>query len=559
MEDLREGSLSVAVGEEAAPGPIVEWLVDNGYGSAPQVQLPGQYCLRGGILDVYSHGAPEPVRVEFFGDSVDSIRTFDPFSQLSTGRVQRCQITVPERPPGGEGASAGSLLSFFAPDATVLIVGPERLWHRAETIYEQSDRRDLLTPPQELEPALAQHPHVVFRSDEEEGAQDVVRITCRLKDSFGPDLDSTLVELDRICKEHEETYVYCTSPAEAERFEALLKDSGFEAPERLQLGIGRLNHGALFPEAGLALVPHHRLFHRYRQRRLISHVQAARPVAAVEELEVGGLVVHIQHGIAKFLGTRVLDQEGRKREHLELEFADKVRVYVPADRIEMVHRYIGVGAHRPELSKLRGATWQHAKERAEEAVEDLAAELLELQAIRETQPGIAAPADSDWLREFESEFPYEETDDQLRAIEDVKTDMGAPRPMDRLICGDVGYGKTEVAMRAAFKAVLGGRQVAVLVPTTVLAAAALPHLPRALGRLPRRASRCSAASAPPASARRCSKAWPTARWTSSSARTGCCRRTSPSRTWAWSSLTRSSASASSTRRSSSSCGRRWTC
>ena len=228
-QDLREGSLSVAVGDEAEPGRLVEWLVDSGYLSAPQVQLSGQYCLRGGILDVYSHGAPEPVRVEFFGDKVDSIRTFDPFSQLSTGRIQRCQVTVPERPAGAEAGVSGSLLDFLEPDAAVLTVGPERLWHRAETVYEQTERRELLRAPDEVAQALARRPHVVFRADEEGAGGDAVRIDCTLRDSFGPELDSTLVELERVCNEYEDTRVYCFSPAEAERFDALLKDSEFGA------------------------------------------------------------------------------------------------------------------------------------------------------------------------------------------------------------------------------------------------------------------------------------------------------------------------------------------
>jgi len=239
--------------------------------------------------------------------------------------------------------------------------------------------------------------------------------------------------------------------------------------ERIRFERGRLNHGVLFPADGLALVPHHRLFGRYRQRRVLRRSEEARPISEAAELQPGDIVVHVLHGIARFRGMRVLQTDGRRVEHLELEFADGARVYVPSDRIEMVHRYIGIGGRKPELSKLHGAQWRAARRKAERAVEDLAAELLRLQALRQTRPGIAFPPDGEWQRQFESEFPYEETPDQARAIEQVKRDMEAPRPMDRLICGDVGYGKTEIAMRAAFKAVMGGRQVAVLVPTTVLA------------------------------------------------------------------------------------------
>jgi len=467
-EELREGSCSLAVGSAADPRALVEWLADNGYWPAPRVEQPGQYCLRGGILDVFSHGAPEPVRLEFFGDNVDSIRAFDPATQLSSGRITRCQLTVAERSRDSAGRRAGSLLSFIEPQTLIVLVDAERLWERAETIYEHTQQRDLLAAPEDVRCKIRDMSPVAFGEEGDEGP-DVIRIESSQRDVFGPDLDSTLTELTRICRDFRHTVVYCISPAEADRFRVLLRDRAFEALSRLRLGIGRLNHGVLFPGVGLALVPHHRLFGRYRQRRLLRHVREGRPIESAAELEPGDMVVHIRHGIARFRGISVLERNGADREHLELEFAEDVRVHVPCDRIELVHRYIGVGGREPQLSAIRGARWRRAKKRAQDAIEDLAAELLEMQAVRQTQRGIAAPVGTEWQQQFESEFPYEETEDQIGAIRDIKVDMGSVRPMDRLICGDVGYGKTEVAMRAAFAAVMGERQVAVLVPTTVLA------------------------------------------------------------------------------------------
>ena len=468
VDELRRGSRTVAVGDEADPREMVTWLVDNGYTSAPQVQLPGQYCLRGGILDVYGHGTLLPVRLEFFGDLVDSIRTFDASTQLSTERVRNCLLAVGERPERGAAGPSAGLLSFLPPDAVIFLAEPTRLWQRAQEVYEQTEQRRLLTPPDGVAAELAGRRHVLFGG---EGARDVpsVEVPILQRDTFGPDLDSMLAELSRICRDYEETVVYCISPAEADRFRNLLHDRQFEHLSRLALGVGRLNHGALCAEAGLALIPHHRLFGRYRQRRLMVQPQEGRPIESVLELEPGDLVVHMNYGIGRFLGTRLMEQDGTRREYLEVEFADDVRVHVPCERIEIIHRYLGVGGRQPELSKIRGASWGHAKRRAQEAVEDLAAELLGMQAIRETQAGIAHPGDTDWQRQFESEFPYEETEDQLRAIQEVERDLRSSRPTDRLICGDVGYGKTEIAMRAAFNVVMGGRQVAVLVPTTILA------------------------------------------------------------------------------------------
>ena len=466
VEGLRRGARNVSVGEPTGPGEIVTWLVDRDYVSVPQVRVPGQYCLRGGILDVYSHGALEPVRVEFFGDEVDSIRKFDPDTQRSTGRVERCQLTVSEHPGAEEEQDRGSLLDYFEPDCAAAIVQPERTWHRCEVMHGQAPSHHGLRGLDELRPELDGHPCLILGLDEE---ADAPRAPVRPKDSYGPDLDSMLAELARICGDYRDVILYCIRPAEADRFRALLRDREFEQRDEIELEIGRLNHGVFCEEAGLALIPHHRLFGRYRQRRVVRHAREGRPIESAEKLQPGDLVVHVNHGIGRFVGTRFIERAGRRREHLQIEFAEGTHVHVPCDRIEMVHRYIGVGGREPDLSRIRSSAWTRARERTEEAVEDLAAELLELQALRETQRGIAFPEDGDWQRQFEAEFPYEETEDQLSAIEDVKRDMQTPRPMDRLLCGDVGYGKTEVAMRAAFKAVMGGRQVAMLVPTTVLA------------------------------------------------------------------------------------------
>ncbi|MHC5034339.1 MAG: transcription-repair coupling factor [Planctomycetota bacterium] len=471
VDELRRGSRTVAVGDEADPHELVTWLVDNDYLAVPQVQMPGQYCLRGGILDVYAHGVPQPVRIEFFGDEVDSIRVFDPFTQLSTERVPKCLFAIAEHPSREELSAGASLLSYLAPDALLFLAEPERLWQRARELFEQTERRGLLTAPEDVEATLAARPTVSFAGSDEgvEEAAPVARVEIQQRDTFGPDMDSMVAELGRICGDYERTILCCIGEAEADRFRALLQDRQFEHGDRLEFCIGRLNHGALCQEAGFALIPHHRLFGRYRQRRVVVPPREARPLDSVQELETGDLVVHVNHGIGRFRGTGVMEQEGTKREFLSIEFAENVHIHVPCDRIELVHRYIGVGGRRPELSRIRGASWRRAKARAQKAVEDMATELLEMQAVRETQRGIAAPADTEWQRQFDSEFPYEETEDQADAIEQVKRDMCAGRPMDRLICGDVGYGKTEIAMRAAFRSVNGGWQVAVLVPTTVLA------------------------------------------------------------------------------------------
>ena len=468
-ERLLQGSRTVAVGTPAAPEELVSWLVDAHFYSVPQVELPGQYSLRGGILDVFSHGMSHPIRVEFFGDEVDSIRTFDRRTQLSSERIQSSQILGSGDPLSDPTLGEASLLSHIPDGALIFMIEPEQLWHRARMLTETVGGKGLIADAADVRARLSQRPTVTFTASEEGSTGHRIEIPCRCRDAFGIDLDGTLTELARVCNQFRETHLFCMSDAEERRLRSLLADRKFGPVDLIRFGRGRLNHGVLFTADGLALIPHHRLFGRYKQRRTLRHAEQSRPIESVSELQPADLVVHVQHGIGRFRGSTILHADGRRQEHIEIEFADRVRVYVPSDRIEMIHRYIGFGGRSPSLSKLHGAQWRAARKKAQQAVEDLAAELLQLHALRQTRPGLAAPPDDQWQQQFDSEFPYEETEDQLGAIESVKTDMEAPRPMDRLICGDVGYGKTEIAMRGAFKAVVGGRQVAMLVPTTVLA------------------------------------------------------------------------------------------
>jgi transcription-repair coupling factor (superfamily II helicase) len=254
---------------------------------------------------------------------------------------------------------------------------------------------------------------------------------------------------------------------------------------KLTLAQGYLHHGFVWDESdevdvplakasptkdrALAFVAHHELFHRYEQRRRVKKVINSRPVDSFLDLKVGDYVVHVAHGIAKFTGMQTITKEGRQEEYLTLRFAENATLHVPAARINLIQKYIGGFHGHPQLSRLGSGAWEKQKARVSDAVMDLAAELIEVQAAREAEAGTAFPSDTDWQLEFEAEFPYEPTDDQLTAAEEIKQDMQKRRPMDRLLCGDVGYGNTELAMRAAFKAVESGRQVAVLVPTTVLA------------------------------------------------------------------------------------------
>ena len=238
-------------------------------------------------------------------------------------------------------------------------------------------------------------------------------------------------------------------------------------PARVTSTVGVIHSG--FQWQSTAFIAHHELFCRYRQRRTLRRVQAARPIDSFFDLDTGDYVVHALHGIGRFRGLKTLEKTGRRDEYLALEFADHAIVHVPISQIHIVQKYIGTFHGRPKLSKVGGSGWKRAKQRVEDAVTDLAADLLALQAERAARAGTAYPHDTTWQREFEGSFIYTETEDQIRALADIKGDLTRPRPMDRLLCGDVGFGKTELAVRAAFKVAEYGRQTAVLVPTTVLA------------------------------------------------------------------------------------------
>ncbi len=528
-------------GDRVEPLDLVEWLEDQGYEPEAQVTQKGEIALRGGILDIYPLTSPWPVRLEFFGDELESLRQFDPLTQVS--RDQIASVTLP---PGGElgilkkmaetaQPQFATLADYLPKDALVLLCEPERL-------DEQARHYALQVPPgspffvdwSELTEQLAAKGMTllsVLEGDDfdrivsegaapEETPEDLAPVAAGERvvfdfsslDAFRPlgaqapepqiaeaQRREFFAQLHRWSRQGYAVHVFCNNDGERERFQEIWKEYGLQElnpdeSDGLIIHIGALTRGFLCEEAGLVVVTDAEIFGRYkvqRPRRLKSaHAQVARSALDVDftEFEEGDYVVHLQHGIGRYLGLKVLPTTaGRKhldpntpppeasQECLVIEYAphdpDQTapKLYVPVTEAHLVSKYVGAGKARPALNVLGGTRWAKAKAQAERAVRDVASELLAIQAARESQPGHSFAADNTWQREFEGSFIYEETPDQLRAINETKSDMERPKPMDRLICGDVGFGKTEVAIRAAFKAVMDGRQVAVLVPTTVLA------------------------------------------------------------------------------------------
>jgi len=554
-DELKARTRALERGYKTAPLDLVDWLETQGYEPEAQVTQKGEIALRGGILDIFPPTSPWPVRLEFFGDELESLREFDPLTQVSRGEISSLTL-----PPAGElgllknpllAKGRSSLLDYLPCETTFILCEPEQLALRADEYATEIPADDpfiigwndfLAELGQrgmtrlELTDADEQIPtrwgEAADEPDEDtvpEAAREDARPNTPLFTSLEafrplgerapePQIAETqrrefFAQLHRWVRQDYAVHVFCNNDGERQRFGEIWQELGFEDPgSRIQgqkpaapaqpwtlesglwTHLGSLARGFVCNEAKLIVVTDAEIFGRYkvqRPRRLKSpHALAVRSAMEIDftDLEEGDLVVHLQHGIGRYLGLKNMPVGSGGRtvesstfhfqpatECLVIEYAasdpanEPPKLFVPVSEAHLVSKYIGAGKANPPLNTLGGTRWHKAKEQTEKAVRDIAAEMLRIQAVRETQAGHACKPDTQWQREFESAFIYEETRDQVTAIADTKADQERPKPMDRLICGDVGFGKTEVAIRAAFKCVMDGKQVAILVPTTVLA------------------------------------------------------------------------------------------
>ena len=428
----------------------IEGLAAAGYERLAQVTTRGQFAVRGGILDLFSWQAPRPIRIEYFGDDIESLREFDVDTQTSVRNLQNVEILL----EAAENQSA-SVRDYVAADHLRIEIEPED---------ESSDTQVLIgegwlggKEPEDFRGAFDECDIGDF------AVGDFMLVEAK-RSQFSARLRDWRAARFRIV-------IYFQTEGEIERFREIMGD----AIAGIELLEGTLPRGFVFPDGRLVVLSGAELFGRYTthgRRRLQRAEQLSRNRAQIDfsELNEGDFVVHVEHGVGRFLQlTRVPSPAGEMQEALALEFANDARLYVPLEQAWLVSRYVGVGKKSPPLSSLADAKWARAKKNAAASIFDYAGKMLAVQAERETQLGHAFSADTKWQREFEHSFPFRETPDQLTAITATKNDMERARSMDRLICGDVGFGKTEVAIRAAFKAVMEGKQVAVLAPTTVLA------------------------------------------------------------------------------------------
>ena len=522
--------LELRVGHDYEPGAVMERLVFMGYERLPEVESVGHFARRGGILDIYATGLADPLRLEFDGDALVSLRRFDASTQRSLEQLPAATVlpryevviepheaaAVTERlraaraePPSGTEARAedartrgawlfhdgmerfaahydpdpGTLFDYLPDDTIVVLDDPGRLRLRAAEL-EELVRRGFeeargpypsISPPESLflpggafEASTSSRPGVdwlgpIVEADDARRYARTLVVDCMPAEPVQRSIERLRGHLAELGANGVQPVILCDNPGQRDRLFELLGDTG------ATLGVGLVSAGFTLRAAGLAVLTDHEIFARYRRRRRRLKKTGGLSLAELSALKVGDYVVHEDHGIGVYRGMQRLTLNGQETDCIEISYAERDRLYVPVQQLALVSRYAAGEGARPSLHRLGSGAWQKTKARAQRAIQDMAEGLIRAYAARQALKGHAFPTDAVWQRELEASFPYEETPDQLKAIGEVKQDMESERPMDRLICGDVGYGKTEVAIRAAFKAVQDGRQVAVLVPTTILA------------------------------------------------------------------------------------------
>jgi len=473
---LVEQTRTLRVGESISVDEISRWFVRSGFQNTTAVELPGEFSRRGGIIDVFAPDWPNPVRIELFGDEIESIRWFEAASQRSLQRVDVVEITGElgaQSQTASNGSAAASepahLADYLPPRSWFLLIEPGDLEAEGRQYLERIERPQGLHNVADVIRRAVEFPSVTASAIATGSLETTCRLPIESVERFSGHIDKVRQELDDAGR-GQEVFLICQTEAEVRRLGEVFANTQLASDGRLHFSIGALQDGFRLVPDRIVLLSSGELFRRADVKRPTAvHRRLGKAIDSFLDLHEGDLVVHLSHGIARYRGMKLMEKNGQVEDHLELEFHGKTKLYVPSSKIGLVQKYVGGAKSRPMLARLGGRLWDKQKQRVEAAVTDMAAEMLEFQAVRASRPGISFRVETEWQHEFDASFPFKETPDQLTTLEAIKQDMHVPRPMDRLLCGDVGYGKTEVAMRAAFKAIDSGYQVAVLVPTTVLA------------------------------------------------------------------------------------------
>jgi transcription-repair coupling factor (superfamily II helicase) len=488
---LLRASIELKPGQEIAPTDLGELLVDAGFTREDPADQHGEFAIRGGILDVFPAGEAQPVRIEFIGDTIETLRIYDPATQRSIHAIDQLSI-IPLRDVLDDRSATFFDYLSLATTSRLIVAEPDEVSAQAikseEQIRHSYDEAvaktssgvptpaDLLVDWTEIQSRLAQATSIAELGLDEDHDTGTHRVRSQPTMEFHSRLGDWVTEIRRQREQGETTLFVAATPGRAERtIEALKEYDILAVPvERAEdaryasvlVAVGGLSRGFRLPDGRLTIYAEADIFEEERRAPERRRSATKAFLSDLRDLKVGDLVVHVDHGIGAFVGLKQIGVGDSQQEFLELRYAGEDKLFVPVERLDLVQKYSG--ATRPPLDRLGGTSWERAKTRVKKAMRDMAEELLKLYAARRAVPGHAFGPDSHWQQEFEDAFEYELTPDQRSAIADIKRDMESATPMDRLLCGDVGYGKTEVAMRPAFKAVMEGKQVAFLAPTTVL-------------------------------------------------------------------------------------------
>jgi len=508
-------SFALSAGAQYDLPMLTQKLARAGYTRCEQVEGVGQFALRGGILDVFSPAHEDPVRVEFWGDDIDSMGSFSAATQRRTGQLSHAVIlpaaeVLPSLSPDGDGLRGDRQLpavypkmataaDYLPPDAVVFFCESPRIAERAKNyLWQLNEDTKILLEQEvidgknavfarsfgELVSVLEDWPVLYLdsfaASSYPQPPRSVISVAAKQLSAFGVSLETAAADLAHYQASGFGSIVLVCSEQRALNLQTLLRERNIRSavdfqlrdlpsPGKTVIAVGHLSAGLEYPSAEVAILSEGREAGAKRQKHKAP--AGRQKLISYADLSPGDLVVHEHHGIGRFAGLVTMQVDGVDKDYVKLAYAGADVLYVPATQLDLVSKYIGSGepSESRRLSRLGGAEWEKAKTKAKKATRELAEGLIELYAQRQKLPGFAFSPDSPWQKEFEAQFEYAETDDQLRCIAEVKRDMEQPLPMDRLLCGDVGYGKTEVAFRAVMKCVLDGKQAAILVPTTVLA------------------------------------------------------------------------------------------
>ncbi|MBQ4518943.1 MAG: transcription-repair coupling factor [Clostridia bacterium] len=493
---FKQSRITIVDGEGYNATELLEKLEAMGYVREEMVEAKGQFSARGGIVDVFPPAAENPYRIEFFGDDVDSIREFDPIMQTSIQRLSEIQIDAAKEQVSN--ANGQPCVADYLPEKSAVFFNePERICERAEGflwdigetvagllekgVIEEA-KEAYIHDYEKVLKVLLRHPFMGLftlpQSTQDYHPKAAVNITSHGMNMYSGQRDLLYADLKEWLERKFALVVVASTPLQAEALFRELSDHDFpvfldKTPDNAAVGQiliteGQLKKGFQLPESRLILLSDNEIFGRESRKGRRKKVAKGNKLNSFNDLDIGDFVVHTTHGIGQYVGLDTLTVEGHYKDYLKIKYAGDDFLYVPCDQLDLLQKYIGKEA-RVRLSKMGGTDFARQKAKVKKSTMELAEGLIQLYAARQAAEGYAYSPDSTWQKEFEDHFPYEETEDQLTAIAEVKADMENNRPMDRLLCGDVGYGKTEVALRAAFKAVQDSKQVAYLAPTTVLA------------------------------------------------------------------------------------------